>query len=71
VVRLKDGTTREKHVPRGSGTAENPLSDKALEEKFLDLAMPLIGPRSRQVLELVWSLDSLADAARVPLLLKA
>jgi len=71
VVRLTDGTNREKHVPRGSGTAENPLSDEALAEKFLDLATPVIGPRSRQVLDLVWSLDRLAEAGRVPLLLKA
>jgi 2-methylcitrate dehydratase PrpD len=69
-VMVKDGPDREKHIPRASGTAGNPMSDEALAEKFLDLATPLIGPRSRQVLDLVWSLDRLADAARVPLLLK-
>jgi len=70
-VRRKDGANHEKHVPRGSGTVENPLSDEALGEKFLDLATPLIGSRSRQVLNLVWSLDRLADAAQVPFLLRA
>jgi 2-methylcitrate dehydratase PrpD len=70
VVKGKDGPEREKHIPRASGTAENPMSDEALAEKFLDLATPLLGPRSRQVLDLVWSLDRLADATRVPLLLK-
>jgi 2-methylcitrate dehydratase PrpD len=68
---LKDGSRRERHIPRASGTVENPLSDEALSEKFMDLATPLIGPRSRQVLDLVWSLDRLADTAQIPLLLKA
>jgi 2-methylcitrate dehydratase PrpD len=70
-ARLKDGSRRERHIPRASGTVENPLSDEALSEKFMDLATPLIGPRSRQVLDLVWSLDRLADTAQIPLLLKA
>ncbi len=69
VVGLKDGTKWEKHVPRGSGTVENPLSDEALGEKFMDLAAPVIGPRARQVLDFVWGLDRLDDAAKVPLLL--
>jgi 2-methylcitrate dehydratase PrpD len=69
-VRLMDGSRRERHIPRASGTVENPLSDEALSEKFLDLAAPLIGPRSRQVLDLVWSLDRIPDVAEIPPLLR-
>jgi 2-methylcitrate dehydratase PrpD len=70
VVTLNGGSKREEHVPRASGTAENPMSDEALSEKFLDLAQPVIGDRTTQVLDLVWHLDRLDDAARLALLLK-
>ena len=70
VVTLNDGSQREEHVPRASGTAENPMSDGALAEKFLDLAQPVIGDRTAQVLDLVWHLDRLDDGARLALLLK-
>jgi 2-methylcitrate dehydratase PrpD len=70
LVRSRDGRKQERHIPRASGTVENPMSDKALAEKFLDLAQTVIGPRAAQVLDLVWTLDRLPDAAHLPLLLK-
>lgn len=69
-VNLLDGRKQERHVPRASGTVENPMSDEALAEKFLDLAQTVIGPRAAQVLDLVWTLDRFPDAAHLPLLLK-
>jgi 2-methylcitrate dehydratase PrpD len=70
VVKLLDGRKQERHVARASGTMENPMSDEALAEKFLDLAQTVIGSRAAQVLDLVWTLDRLPDAAHLPLLLE-
>ena len=69
VVTLAGGGRREKYIPQASGTAGNPLSDKELAEKFTDLAAPLIGYRSGKVLDLVWSLEHLDDAAQLARLL--
>ncbi len=69
VVTLADGSRREKYVPQASGTVENPLSDEGLAEKFRDLAAPVIGDRAGLVLDLVWSLEHLDDAARLAELL--
>jgi 2-methylcitrate dehydratase PrpD len=63
-VTLTDGRKLERHVPRALGTAENPLPDDALGEKFLNLAQPVIGPdRAALVLGHMWSLDQLDNAA--------
>lgn len=69
VITLADGSRREKYIPQASGTAENPLSDEGLAEKFRDLAVPVIGDRSGPVLDLVWSLEHLDDATRLSKLL--
>lgn len=68
-VTLTDGSRREKYIPQASGTAENPVSDEGLAEKFRDLAIPVIGDRSDRVLDLVQSLDRLDDTARLARLL--
>jgi 2-methylcitrate dehydratase PrpD len=65
VVTLAGGGTREAYVPQASGTSENPLSDERMAEKFSDLAMPVIGDRSSKVLDLVWTLDQVDDAAQL------
>lgn len=68
-VTLAGGGRRELHIAHAGGTAENPLTDEALAEKFLDLAGPVIGDRSRRVLSLVWSLESLEDVTDLARLL--
>jgi len=68
-VTLVDGSRREKYLPQAGGTAGNPLSDEGLAEKFKDLAAPVIGDRAGPVLDLVWSLEHLDDAARLAELL--
>jgi 2-methylcitrate dehydratase PrpD len=51
------------HVAHASGTADNPMSDAAIEAKFLANATPAIGEeRARRTAELVWSLEKCADA---------
>jgi 2-methylcitrate dehydratase PrpD len=52
----------EAHVAHGSGTAENPMSDAAIEAKFLANAAPAIGTeRARRAAEFVWSLEKQPD----------
>ena len=70
IVTLTDGSKRERHIPRAAGTAENPMSDEALAEKFRDLAQPAIGSHATLLLDLVWNLDRLEDAAKIAHLLK-
>jgi 2-methylcitrate dehydratase PrpD len=56
------GLRHEVHVAHASGTVDNPMSDAAIEEKFLANAKPAIGPeRARHACEVAWSLDRLAD----------
>jgi 2-methylcitrate dehydratase PrpD len=56
------GRRREAHVPHASGTAANPMSDAAVEAKFLANATPVIGgERAQRVVELVWALERQAD----------
>ena len=65
VVTLVGGGKREKYIPQASGTIENPMSDEGLAEKFTDLAMLVIGDRSSKVLDIVWSLEKVDDAAQL------
>jgi len=56
------GARHRVHVAHASGTVDNPMSDAALEAKFLANAMPAIGAaRAREVCARVWSLEQCAD----------
>ncbi len=57
------GTARHAvHVAHASGTTDNPMSDVAIEAKFLANAAPAIGDeRARRACELAWSLDKVPD----------
>jgi 2-methylcitrate dehydratase PrpD len=51
------------HIAHASGTVDNPMSDDAIEAKFLANAAPVIGEeRARQFVALAWRLDTVADA---------
>jgi 2-methylcitrate dehydratase PrpD len=55
-------TRHEIHIPHASGTAANPMSDAAIETKYLANASPVIGPvRAERARDLVWSLDKQTD----------
>ncbi len=52
----------EAHVPHASGSAQNPMSDAAIEAKFMANAIPVIGTaRAQRTRAMVWELDELDD----------
>ena len=54
--------THRVHIAHASGTADNPMSDAAIEAKFLANATPVIGlARAKRVCGLVWSLERSAN----------
>lgn len=56
-VLLRAGQRFQAHVEHASGTAHNPMSDAAIEAKFLANARPALGEdRARRVAALVWQL---------------
>jgi 2-methylcitrate dehydratase PrpD len=59
---IAGGRRHEIHIAHASGTAENPMSDSAIESKFLANAEPAIGKeRARQTAECVWNLEQKPD----------
>lgn len=65
-VVLRGGERRDVMIEHATGTVDNPMSDAALETKFLANATPAIGEaRARQVRDLVGSLDRLQDVRRL------
>ncbi|HEY8368579.1 MAG TPA: MmgE/PrpD family protein [Thermodesulfobacteriota bacterium] len=56
------GARHETHVDHASGTRDNPMSDEAIEAKFLANAVPVVGEaRAREIARTVWSLEDCAD----------
>jgi 2-methylcitrate dehydratase PrpD len=56
------GHRHEAHVAHASGTAANPMSDAAIEAKFVANATPVIGAdNAKRAAALVWTLDALPD----------
>jgi 2-methylcitrate dehydratase PrpD len=50
-------------IAHASGTVENPMTNGAIEEKFLANATPVIGAdRARKIAALVWKLETMPDA---------
>jgi 2-methylcitrate dehydratase PrpD len=65
-IRLRDGTTLEKHVSHAIGSIERPMTERDLEEKFRGLTDDVLGPeRSKRLLQMAWSIASLDDAAEI------
>jgi 2-methylcitrate dehydratase PrpD len=59
---IAGGRRHEVHVLHASGTAANPMSDAAIESKFLANATPVIGAdRAKRACDYVWSLERQAD----------
>ncbi len=62
-VELTDGRVFKHFQPTRKGDPEMPLSDDEVNDKFLELAMPVIGDvKSRELLEALWALDKRPDA---------
>jgi 2-methylcitrate dehydratase PrpD len=61
-ITLVDGTRLEHHVAHASGTQQNPMTDAALQIKFMANAVPVLGQaRSEQLMQTVWTLDTCTD----------
>jgi 2-methylcitrate dehydratase PrpD len=59
---IAGGLRHEVHIAHASGTADNPMSDAAIEAKFLANATPVIGAgNARHAAALVWALEQLPD----------
>jgi len=58
-VKLADGQEHTKEIIAPKGESENPMTRQDVEEKFLGLAVPVVGDeKARLVIEEVSSLDS-------------
>jgi 2-methylcitrate dehydratase PrpD len=56
------GERVEARIAHASGTVDNPMSDRAIENKFLANAAPAVGDeRARQIAATAWKLDKLGD----------
>jgi 2-methylcitrate dehydratase PrpD len=61
-VRPKDGKTLRVHVKSVRGTADNPMSDREVEDKARDLIAPVLGSeKCEKLLALVKNLERVAD----------
>jgi 2-methylcitrate dehydratase PrpD len=59
---IAGGTRHEVHIAHASGTAANPMSDEAIQAKFLANAAPVIGgERAKRACDYVWSLERQDD----------
>ncbi len=62
-VTLTDGTRHTCQIRHGIGSATNPMSDAALDRKFIDLAEPILGAdRARALAAQTWAIGDLPDA---------
>lgn len=63
---LKDGRRVEVFVEHAVGSASNPMSDAALDAKFMDLANGVIpAAQARRAIELCRTVESLGSAAQI------
>ncbi len=61
-----DGRVFETYFAEPYGAASNPLTDTALEQKFLGLAEPVLGAgRARAALDALWRIDRMTDISPV------
>jgi 2-methylcitrate dehydratase PrpD len=65
-ITLKDGRRLEKSIEKVIGSVGNPMSDAALEAKFLDLTAGVLPEaQARKLMELCWNAEKLASAAEI------
>jgi 2-methylcitrate dehydratase PrpD len=61
-IETTDGRKYAHFQPTRKGDPEMPLSDEALNDKFLELATPVLGdPKSRALLAELWTTERLAN----------
>ena len=65
-VTSQSGTTTETRIEHATGTVANPISDQALEAKFLNNAAGVIpAARAREIADLVWHLEAVPDIGAI------
>jgi 2-methylcitrate dehydratase PrpD len=65
-IHLRDGRVLDRFVAEAIGSVKNPMSDAALEAKFMDLADAILpADRTRRLIDLCRSVERLADAGDV------
>jgi 2-methylcitrate dehydratase PrpD len=65
-ITLQDGRRLEKFIEHALGSAKNPMTDAQLEAKFSGLAEGILpAARVRQIMDLCWGVEKLADAAAI------
>jgi len=63
IVRLKDGREDTEFVEHVRGYPPNPMSHQEVEDKALDLMVPVLGEdRTRSLIDSVWNIDRLQNA---------
>ena len=70
-ISTHDDQTFREHVRSVRGTPQNPMTTEEVEEKALDLLLPVQGAeRSQQIMNRVRELDSLASVRELAALLR-
>jgi 2-methylcitrate dehydratase PrpD len=63
---LRDGKKVETFVEHAVGSVKNPMSDRALEDKFRGLADGILASeRASRLIDLCWGVERLPDAGEV------
>jgi hypothetical protein len=62
-IALEDGRSEEQLQPTRKGDPDMPLSDGELDEKFLELAGPVLGAKARTSLDRLWRLEAQSTLA--------
>ncbi len=62
-IRLKDGRLLHRHIQNVIGSLENPMTDKALEAKFFDLADGILpAAQAHRLADACWRIEKSPDA---------
>lgn len=65
-ITLKDGRRLEKSIDKVIGSLENPLSDAAIEAKFMDLSSGILpAAQARKMIGLCWNAERLSSAGEI------
>ena len=56
-IELANGKSEEWLQPTRKGDPDMPLSDQELNEKFIELAGPVLGAKAKTTLERLWQLE--------------
>jgi len=62
-IQLEDGKSEEHLQPTRKGDPDMPLSDQELNDKFLELAGPVLGTKAEKKLEELWRLEAQSTLA--------